>query len=252
MPIRQATAVARVLASVVDVTAAWLHGSAVAGGLPPDSDLDVLAVVERPLRPAERTEVLSGVLRLSGRAAEHGPARPVELTVVVRSDVVPWRYPPTCDLQYGEWLRAAVLAGRPPARGAEPDLAVALTDVRGRGLPLIGPPPDAVLDPVPPSDLRAAMVDTVPGLLADLVGDERNVLLTLARIVTTLDTWVIEPKDVAGRAVAPLLPRPSAQLLQLAASAYLGDAADDWSARRGEAREAAELLVHLIRDRTAT
>jgi hypothetical protein len=35
-----------------------------------------------------------------------GPARSVELTIVVADEIRPWRYPPRCDLQYGEWLRA--------------------------------------------------------------------------------------------------------------------------------------------------
>src|SRR6266540_352922 len=33
-----------------------------------------------------------------------GPARPVELTIVVQSEVRPRRYPPRRELWYGEWL----------------------------------------------------------------------------------------------------------------------------------------------------
>jgi len=33
------------------------------------------------------------------------------LALVVRDEVVPWRYPPLRELQFGEWLREALQAG---------------------------------------------------------------------------------------------------------------------------------------------
>jgi predicted nucleotidyltransferase len=47
---------------------AYLYGSAVDGGLQDDSDLDLLAVVERRLTDAERHAIVDGLLPLSGRA----------------------------------------------------------------------------------------------------------------------------------------------------------------------------------------
>ncbi|MFJ5999055.1 aminoglycoside adenylyltransferase domain-containing protein [Streptomyces sp. NPDC092370] len=46
----------------------------------------------------------------------------------------------------------------------------------------------------------------IPGLLEDLDGDTRDVLLTFARIRTTLATGRIKPKDAADRALARLPP----------------------------------------------
>ena len=34
-----------------------------------------------------------------------------QVTVVVRSEVRPWRYPPRMDFQYGEWLRSDLEIG---------------------------------------------------------------------------------------------------------------------------------------------
>ena len=44
----------------------YLYGSAVAGGLRPDSDLDLLVVTDRSLRPEEKARVVEGLLPISG------------------------------------------------------------------------------------------------------------------------------------------------------------------------------------------
>ena len=43
--------------------------------------------------------------------------------------------------------------------------------------PLIGPPPDELLDPVPHADLLRAITAGIDGLLADLEPDTANVIL---------------------------------------------------------------------------
>lgn len=67
-----------------DVIGCYLHGSAVLGGLRPASDLDVLAVTRRRLDDDRRRELTRGLLGMSGIG---NGLRPVELMVVVRSDV---------------------------------------------------------------------------------------------------------------------------------------------------------------------
>ena len=178
-----------------DAIGGYLHGSGVLGGLRPHSDLDVLVVARRCLTAAARRALGDGLLACSGGYPRRGSAWPVELTVVVQTDVRPWRYPPRCEFQYGEWLRGAFERGAPPPPGPSPDLAPLLTMVRFGNTALFGPPPAAVLEPVPPLDLRRALVAGVPDLLAELEGDTRNVVLTLARIWTTLATGAIPSKS---------------------------------------------------------
>jgi predicted nucleotidyltransferase len=221
----------------------YLYGSSVQGGLRPDSDVDLLLVTRRSLTALERTGVLELMLAHSGRRATLGPARPLELTSLVVDDVVPWRYPPVRDLQYGEWLRDSFTDGRLPRRETDPDLAVLLTTARERAQGLTGPPADELLEAVPPDDLRRALHDVVPGLVAALVGDERNVLLTLARVVVTLETGRIVAKDEAARAVLPLLGEPARTVLTLAYRGYLGEVVDDWSVLQPGAGAIAALLA---------
>ena len=165
-----------------DAIAGYLYGSAVEGGLRPDSDIDVLVVSRRPTTPREQHEFVDRLLPISGRQASGGPARSIELTIVVESEVRPWRYPPLLDLQYGDWLRREFERGELPAWPApSPDLAVLLTMVRRSGRPLFGPPPSEILESVPRGDLDRALLDVTPDLMADLDTDTRNVILTLAR-----------------------------------------------------------------------
>ena len=208
---------------------AYAHGSAVLGRLRPLSDVDMLVVTRRRTTAGERRALVDGLLRISGRWPPVG-RRPVELTLVVQSDVRPWRYPPVMDLQFGEWLRADLERGRPPDPPAPtPDLAPVLTMVIAGNRPLMGPPPAEVLDPVPPDDLRRAMRDVVPGLLVDLDDDTRNVLLTLARIWTTLATGEIRSKDAAADWALERLPDEHRAVLAHARAVYLGEADEDWT-----------------------
>ncbi|MFD4664821.1 aminoglycoside adenylyltransferase family protein [Streptomyces halstedii] len=212
-----------------DLLGIYLHGSAVSGGLVPASDLDVLAVTRRSLDDRGRRALLQGLLEISGLTAA---VRPVELTVVVRSEVRPWRSPPTCDFLYGEWLRDELTTGGPPRPCPLPDLAVALTTVLAGDHPLTGPPPSELLDPVPHADLVRASVGGIPELLGDLDNDTRNVLLTLARVWTTLATGRIEPKDTAATWALARLPPEHRPVLEHARFLYLhrSYADETWSA----------------------
>jgi hypothetical protein len=75
---------------------------------------------------------------------------------------------------------------------------------------------------VPPGDLVRAVVGMVPALLADLEDDTRNVLLTLARIVVTVETGEIVAKDEAADLVIPRLDEGCAAVLRRARDAYHG------------------------------
>jgi predicted nucleotidyltransferase len=211
-----------------DVVGVYLHGSGAFGGLHPTSDLDLLAVIRRPTTAAERRAVIERLLPLSGRGDPTGRSRSVELTIVVQGDVRPWRYPPRMDLQYGDWWRAEFQRGDEPWESPNPDLALQLAMVLQANQPLLGPPPADVLDAIPPDDVRRAMVDGIPGLLADLDGDERNVVLTFVRIWTSLATGTIRSKDAAADWALPLLPPEHRPVLARARAIYLGEVPEEW------------------------
>jgi Domain of unknown function (DUF4111) len=183
-----------------------------------------LVVSRLPMDDRERQALLKGLLTTSG-------ARPVELTVVVRSEVRPWRMPPTGDFLYGEWLRGEFEASRLPQPHPMPDLAVLVTMMLAGNHPLVGPPAAQVLYPVPQVDLVAACLAGIPGLLHDLDSDTRNIVLTLARIWTTLATGEIRSKDAAADWALNQLPPGCRPVLAYARELYLSSrySEETWS-----------------------
>jgi streptomycin 3"-adenylyltransferase len=173
----------------------YLYGSAVHGGLKPASDVDVLVVTRQRLDDRERRALADGLLQVSGLRVG---ARSVELTVVVQSEVRPWRYPATADFLYGDWLRDEIESGDLPRPAPMPDLAIMIHLTLAAGRALHGPPPAELLDPVATADVVRGSLAGIPELLNDLTGDTRNVVLTLARVWTTLATGEIRSKDAAA------------------------------------------------------
>jgi streptomycin 3"-adenylyltransferase len=241
-------AIARLRAALADdLVAVWLSGSAVHGGLKPSSDLDLIAISRRPTARAEQRVLVDGLLEISGRRATAGPARSIELSVVVDADVRPWRFPPRLDFQYGDWWRPEFEAGElQPWTTPNPDLAILLATALLAAHPLLGPPPAKVLERVPRDDLVRAMLDGIPGLLAELETDTRNVVLTLARIWMTLETGQIVAKDVAAGWALARLPAEQHEVLSRARANYLGEAEERWEDLRPAVRDQAARLVEEI------
>ena len=228
------------------ITDVVLYGSAAAGRVRPDSDLDLLAVTARRLADDEKRRIVAGLLPISARATRPPEWRPLELTIVALPEVRPWRYPPHMELQYGEWLREDFLAGNIELGGPEnPDIAILLTDARISGRALIGRAPAELFDPVPAGDLERAMVEGIPGLLADLADDTRNVLLTLARIWTTLVTGEIRSKDEAADWVLARLPEQDRPLLERARDLYRSGGDGEWP-EPAEVRRLADAMIAAI------
>lgn len=86
---------------------------------------------------------------------------------------------------YGEWLREQFDKGAIPEPTYDPDLAILLSQLRENSINLFGPEATEVIEPVPMTDIRRAIKESLPGLIASIEGDERNVILTLARMWLT-------------------------------------------------------------------
>ncbi len=86
---------------------------------------------------------------------------------------------------------------------------------------LTGPRLTQVLAPVPHSDVVRASVAGIPDLLDDLDNDTRNVLLTFARIWTTLATGQIRSKNAAADWALAQLPLEHRPVLEYARQLYL-------------------------------
>jgi CTP:molybdopterin cytidylyltransferase MocA/predicted nucleotidyltransferase len=232
-----------------DAVGAYLLGSAVLGGLRPDSDLDVLVVAVRQTTLEEKRRLVDRLLTISAHEAPEGRWRRIELTIVVESEIRPWRFPPRFDFQYGDWLRAEFEAGdlEPWPSTTSPDLASLLTVVLLGNAPVFGPLPSTLIDPVPHGDLLAATVGEVDSLLERLDEDTRNVILTLARIWSTAATGVIRSKDAAADWALERLPAEHRAVLARARAAYRGEANERWDDLEAQVRPHADHVVGEIK-----
>ncbi|MCV4676856.1 DUF4111 domain-containing protein, partial [Escherichia coli] len=88
------------------------------------------------------------------------------------------------------------------------NLAILLTKARQHRLALLGPSAATFFEPVPKEHFSKALFDTIAQWNAesDWKGDERNVVLALARIWYSASTGLIAPKDVAAAWVSERLP----------------------------------------------
>jgi predicted nucleotidyltransferase len=243
----------RVVALVRDVlgrnvVGAYLLGSAVGGGLRPRSDLDLLVVSDRALSSEEKRKLVDRILPISWRQTPSGIDRGIELTVVVQSDVRPWRYPPNRDFQYGDWLRLALERGETEVWAAQPDpdLASLITQVLAGDVALLGPPPAEVFDPVPFSDVLEAVVAGVDHWVGNIDADTRNGILALARIWHALAIGALRSKDAAAAWALDRLPGEHKAVLARARASYLGDEEERWDDIREDVRRYVDYVVSAI------
>jgi predicted nucleotidyltransferase len=231
-----------------NVVGAYLLGSAVEGGLHPHSDLDVLVVCERALSRKEKRKLVDRILSISRRQTPSGIDRGIELTLVVHSDVRPWRYPPNRDFQYGDWLRLALERGETEhwAAKPDPDLASLITQVLAADVALIGPPPPKVFDPVPSPDVLDAIVVGVDHWVGNIDEDTRNGILALARIWSASATGSLHSKDAAAAWALDRLPEDYKAVLARARAIYLGGEEDRWDDVREQVRGYVEYVVEEI------
>jgi len=208
-----------------------LFGSAVDGGLKPQSDIDLLVTVSEALTRQVRHDLMMDLQTISAWPVVNA-MRPLEVTVVQHAAVVPWRYPPRRECQYGEWLRDELSAGLIQGACVDHDLAILITKAQAHSICLLGRPAGELFEPVPRRDLLNAFKDTLDQWQkpADWEGDESNVVLALARIWFSLTTGSFAPKDSAAQWALHRLPTQHQPVLQSAMASYLGLSPDDLAA----------------------
>ncbi len=108
--------------------------------------------------------------------------------------------------------------------------------LRERGIPLIGPPPHSLIDPVLPAELRHAMHTLLNGWAANFLdhpeglahrGYQSYVVLSLCRILYTLHSGAVASKPAAARWAQETLGEPWALLIE---RAWTGRSHPNWQA----------------------
>lgn len=230
-----------------DLLGVYLYGSSVFGGLQRYSDIDLFVVVNRSTTHEEKAKLAVSLLQISGIYMKSSKL-PIEMTIVNKSDVNPWHYPPYFDFQYGDWLRKEFESGNiePWPSKEMPDLAILITQVLLANKVLLGPDPNELLSKIPYQDFIQAITKSLDTLMADLQSDTRNVLLTLARIWNTVETDSILAKPVAAYWVITRLPDNYRPVMERAKAICQGEQDDYWDDMRTIIHPCAEYIYSCI------
>jgi hypothetical protein len=180
----------------------YLHGSLATGDFDPTrSDIDLIVVTDGDLPEATLTDLCAVHERF---ATSDSPwAVEVEVSYLPR-DILrrddPERH---CHPRVERGAATLALEDHP-----EEWLIVQRHVLRERGVTLAGPPPHALIDPVSPGDLQRAArllaATWLPAFLADPTpqlhrGYQVYVVLTVCRLLYTLDTGAVASKQAAAR-----------------------------------------------------
>lgn len=192
----------------------YLCGSAVQGGLKENSDLDFLVIVNSSIDSFQRIQLIESILPHSRKIGEKGHLRYVEITIVTESSLKPWNHPTQMDLIYGEWLRDSYLDGYVPQSEINPDLTIQLYQARQYSEMLWGDRSlDYWLPEIPFVDVEKAILDSLDELVSESEGDEVNCILTLCRMIDTLESKQIHSKAVSGNKAVEKFPEYQAVIL---------------------------------------
>jgi len=213
-----------------DLLGVYLYGSSLVGGLQKYSDIDLFVVMTRAITSEEKTRLVANLLQISGLYMKSSK-RPIEMTLVKKAMINPWQYPPRFDFQYGEWLRESFEKGiiEPWQTDEMPDLALIATQVLLKSQTLWGEKPEQLLAHVPYHDFMKAMLHDLNRLATDLKQDTRNVLLTYARIWSTLATNAIRSKPAAADWAMNHLPKKYQPVMKRAKSICIGIENEHWN-----------------------
>lgn len=230
-----------------DLLGVYLFGSSVVGGLQKYSDIDIFVVTDRRTTMDEKTKLIARLLQISGIYMK-SPKLPIEMTIVEKSMINPWRYPPHFDFQYGEWLRISFEKGlmEPWPTYEMPDLALIVTQVFLKSQTLWGLEPELLLAHVPYHDFMKAMLHDLNRLDSDLEHDTRNVLLTYARIWSTLETNAIRSKPAAADWAMDRLPKTYQPVMKRAKSICIGVENEHWDDVEMLLKPCADFIVDKI------
>lgn len=212
-----------------DLLGVYLYGSAIIGGLHKYSDIDLLVVINRSTTHVEKIHLVTHLLTISGIYMKSAK-KPIELTIVVKSEINPWHYPALFDFQYGDWLRKDFEKNifEPWPTKIMPDLAVLITQVLLANKIIFGPAPDQLFSKIPYKDFITATIAAIDDLMIELEHDTRNVLLTLARIWSTIETDQIRSKSDAAKWVINKLPDEYRQVIERAKAIHVGEEDEQW------------------------
>ena len=177
----------------------YLHGSLVMGCFNPQkSDIDLIVVVERPLTDPVKRAYMEMVVEYNAL----GPAKGIEMSVVLREVCKPFVYPTPYELHFSaghlKWYEEAPDEYIREMNGTDEDLAAHFTIIIHRGKCLYGAPIEEVFAEVPSCDYMDSIWFDVEGAAEEITEYPMYLTLNLARVLAYKEEGLVLSKKEGG------------------------------------------------------
>ena len=204
--------------TVPSLRAVYVHGSICLNAyVPGQSDLDLLALCERPLRKFTKRKLADELLTI------HGKPCPIEISIVTTRDVR--TIPVRCQFHFSQFwedtYRSRAAKNPLLEEFEDPDLPAYLRLIRERGIVRFGETPSAALPAISDRQFWLSIAEGVENFSFNQYGLFDSNILTLARIVSFAETRRILSKVEAANLAVDLFPQ-FASVLRMAIEAYPG------------------------------
>lgn len=201
----------------------YLHGSAVMGCFnPAKSDLDFIVVIAHPMTDETKRAYMDMVLALNA----DGPAKGIEMSIVLREVCKPFVYPTPFELHFSErhinWYRENPADYVQKMNGSDKDLAAHFKVIRARGKCLWGAPVSDVFAEVPATDYMDSLWEDICDAPQEIENNTMYLVLNLARVMAYKKEDLILSKKEGGEWALKNLPEEFAAVIRTALEEYAG------------------------------
>ena len=195
----------------------YLHGSAVMGCFnPAKSDLDFIVVIAHSMTDETKRAYMDMVLALN----VDGPAKGIEMSIVLREVCKPFVYPTPFELHFSErhinWYNENPADYVQKMNGSDKDLAAHFTVIRARGKCLWGAPVSDVFAEVPATDYMDSLWEDI----CDAPEEIENNTMYLTRVMAYKKEGLILSKKEGGEWALKNLPEEFALVIRTALEEY--------------------------------
>ena len=182
-----------------DLSGVYLHGSAVMGCFNPQkSDLDFIIVVKKPLSDAVKRAYMEMVVKCNAL----GPAKGIEMSIVLRDVCKPFVYPTPYELHFSAGHLNSYMHDPDDyirrMNGTDKDLAAHFTIIYNRGRCLCGAPIKEVFAQVPSRDYMDSIWFDVEEAAEEITEYPMYLTLNLARVLAYKEEGLVLSKKEGG------------------------------------------------------
>ena len=200
----------------------YLHGSLAMGCFNPSrSDIDLIIVVDEPLSDSIKKDYLEMVVEHNSR----GPAKGIEMSVVLRNACKPFVYPTPYELHFSaghlDWYKENPDEYIRELKGTDKDLAAHFTIINKRGKCLYGLPIKDAFADVPTSDYMDSIWYDVEHAKKEIKLYPMYLTLNLARVLAYKEEGLVLSKKEGAEWAINNLPDEYHKLIQDALLNYM-------------------------------